>query len=74
MKAKARNSIRLSTTGAVELLFIQNVVGEIKSVTSSSSSFAVVARAAASVVADGVVAYVVGAAVVPVTSVSSYVF
>ena len=74
MKAKARNSIRLSTTGAVELLFIQNVVGEIKSVTSSSSSsVTVVARAAAAVVADAVVADVVGAVVVPATSVSSYV-
>ena len=68
MKARARNSIRLSTTGAVELLFIHNVVGEIKSVTSSSSSsVTVVERAEAAVVADVVVADVVGGVVVPAT-------
>lgn len=64
MKAKARNSIRLSTTGAVELLFIQNVVAEVEAVT-------VVAAAAVAVVTDSVVADVVGAAVVPITSISS---
>ena len=64
MKAKARNSIRLSTTGAVELLFIQNVVAEVESVT-------VVAAAEVAVVTDSVVADVVGAAVVPITSISS---
>ena len=64
MKAKARNSIRLSTAGAVELLFIQNVVAEVEAVT-------VVAAAAVAVVTDSVVADVVGAAVVPITSISS---
>ena len=63
MKAKARNSIRLSTASAVELLFTKNVV-EVEAVT-------VVAAAAVAVVTDSVVTDVVGAAVVPITSISS---
>ena len=64
MKAKARNSIRLSTVSAVELLFTKNVVVEVEAVT-------VVAAAAVAVVTDSVVTDVVGAAVVPITSISS---
>ena len=57
------NRTRLSTASAVELLFTFMVV-EIEAVT-------VVAAAAVAVVTDSVVTDVVGAAVVPITSISS---
>ena len=58
MKANARNSIRLSTTSAVELLFTKNVVAEIDAPT-----------VVAAVVVVTVV--VVTDVVVPITSVFS---
>ena len=58
MKANARNSIRLSTTSAVELLFTKNVVVEIEAPT---------VVAAVAVVTDVVVTDVV----VPIISIFS---
>ncbi len=63
MKANARNSIRLSTTSAVELLFTINSLAETEALT------VVVATAAVDVVPDVVVRVVVVSTVVPIKSI-----